>query len=144
MADLVQRSQIPGFLVGRAATLVRAPILTLGGISFYLDRLLARYAKEPAAADDDFFLSLIIPGRIVRDRALRPDEVPETFAEVEIIHALRRITQRGNRRQQTFFCDDDFRLYKAVFLCRRVIDPFSPCGFRSRLQQFHENRTKRP
>ena len=31
------------------------------------------------------------------------------------------VTQRGNRRQQTFFCDDDYRAYLSLLVewCRR-------------------------
>jgi REP element-mobilizing transposase RayT len=35
------------------------------------------------------------------------------------------VTQRGNRRQQTFFCDDDYRAYLALAFWRDAACYFS-------------------
>ena len=36
------------------------------------------------------------------------------IARVIVPGAPHHVTQRGNRRQQTFFCDDDYRVYREL------------------------------
>jgi REP element-mobilizing transposase RayT len=38
------------------------------------------------------------------------------LARVIAVGAPHHVTQRGNRRQQVFFCDDDYALYKTLMV----------------------------
>lgn len=83
------------------------------------------------------------------------------IARVVAAHVPHHVTQRGNRRQQVFFCDEDYETYRALVAegCRRagvdvlgyclmpnhvhlILSPHTEDGLRAALGEAHRRYTR--